>query len=367
MPFAATLEGIGAGLSGLGSIFNYFSQKKANDTNLQIARETNQANLDLYNKQFSDTYKLWKENNAYNDPSAQMSRLKAAGLNPTLNMGSNPTGIAQAATAPSANAMIGAHMEAPMVNYSDVATSINAISDAIKKSSEAKGIQINNQYIAQEKVQQINHLMALNEEAMANARKGSSEWEYLQVQRKYLEGQYKMFAETFPEQKQSFALDNQVKQAQKEMLAAQMRSYNSESAYKDSLKALNDTEGTYRARQLQKGIDLLISQVGLNNAQADYYKEEKHVKEELKRLTGLQADELNKIMPYVMPRVQSEIYHNSMGQGSVKIGPFGFGGPATAYDEMFESPDERKKRLNTQHSNYRKAHKSDYDTYGNGD
>lgn len=367
MPLGPILQGIGSAAAGIGSIANYFSQKSANASNLQIARETNQANLDLYNKQFSDQYKLWKENNAYNDPSAQMSRLKAAGLNPTLNMGSNPTGIAQAATAPSANPMIGAHMEAPMINYSDVATSINAISDSIKKSAEATGIQTNNQYIAQEKVQQINHLMALNEEAMANARKGSAEWEYLQVQRKYLEGQYKMFAETFPEQKQTFALDNQVKQAQKEMLSAQMRSYNSESAYKDSLKALNDTEGTYRARQLQKGIDLLISQVGLNNAQADYYKEEKHVKEELKRLTGLQANELEKILPYVMPRVLSEIYHNTMGQGSVKIGPFGIGGPATAYDEMFESPEDRKKRLNSNRTNYRKSHKSDYDTYGNGD
>lgn len=263
--------------------------------------------------------------------------------------------------------MVGAHMEAPMIHFSDVATSINAISDSIKKSAEAKGIQTNNQYIAQEKIQQINHLIALNEESMSNARKGSAEWEYLQVQRKYLEGQYKLFAETFPEQKQSFDLDNQVKQAQKEMLSAQMRSYNSEAAYKDSLKALNDTEGTYRSRQLQKGIELLVSQVGLNKVQADYYKEEKHVKEELKRLTGLQADELDKIMPYVMPRVQSEIYHNSMGQGSVKVGPFGFSGPATAYDEMFESPEDRKKRLNQRHSNYRKSHRSDYDIYGNGD
>ena len=363
----SVIEGIGAGLSGLGSIFNYFSQKNANAANLQIARETNQANLDLYNKQFSDQYKLWKENNAYNDPSAQMSRLKAAGLNPTLNMGSNPTGTAQAATAPSANPMIGAHMEAPMVNYSDVASSINAISDSIKKSAEAKGIQTNNQYIAQEKVQQINHLMALNEEAMANARKGSAEWEYLQVQKSFLEGQYKLFAETFPDQKQSFALDNQVKEAQKEMLSAQMRSYDSEAAYKDSLKALNEVEYSYRGQQLQRGLELLMSQTSQNNAQAEYYKEEKNVKKELARLTGLQADELDKIMPYVMPRVRSEIYRNSMGQGSVKIGPFGFGGPATAYDEMYESPQERKKRLSDRHTNYRKAHKSDYDTYGNGD
>lgn len=37
-----------------------------------------------YERQLADQHKLWQENNAYNSPSAQMARLKAAGLNPNL-------------------------------------------------------------------------------------------------------------------------------------------------------------------------------------------------------------------------------------------------------------------------------------------
>ena len=83
---------LGGASSVIGSILGYKGQREANETNLQAVRETNQANLDLYNQQFRDASKLWQENNKYNDPSSQMARLKNAGLNPALNMGSTCPG-----------------------------------------------------------------------------------------------------------------------------------------------------------------------------------------------------------------------------------------------------------------------------------
>lgn len=63
------------------SVSDYFSNRSTNKTNLQIARETNEAN-----------YNLWKENNAYNTPEAQMARYRAAGLNPNMIYGQISSG-----------------------------------------------------------------------------------------------------------------------------------------------------------------------------------------------------------------------------------------------------------------------------------
>lgn len=75
----------GALISGLGGLLGNamtgYSQHETNQTNLRIARETNAQN-----------YKLWQENNAYNTPSAQMARLKAAGLNPNQIYGNISSG-----------------------------------------------------------------------------------------------------------------------------------------------------------------------------------------------------------------------------------------------------------------------------------
>lgn len=79
MPFDLGLGSLLGGVAGAAA--TYFSQKSANDTNLKIARETNDRN-----------YQLWQENNAYNTPSAQMARLRAAGLNPNQIYGNISSG-----------------------------------------------------------------------------------------------------------------------------------------------------------------------------------------------------------------------------------------------------------------------------------
>lgn len=49
---------------------------------------TNQANRELAEYQYSKDLEMWNRGNEYNSPSAQMERLKAAGLNPNLVYGS---------------------------------------------------------------------------------------------------------------------------------------------------------------------------------------------------------------------------------------------------------------------------------------
>ena len=65
--------GINAGSSILGGILNFFSNSSTNDRNERLMRE-----------QWERELRMWKMNNAYNDPSAQMERLRRAGINPAL-------------------------------------------------------------------------------------------------------------------------------------------------------------------------------------------------------------------------------------------------------------------------------------------
>ena len=59
----------------LGGLFGSSSQRSANETNLQIARETNQQNRELFNQQLAWQEDMWNKTNAYNDPSHQVEPL----------------------------------------------------------------------------------------------------------------------------------------------------------------------------------------------------------------------------------------------------------------------------------------------------
>lgn len=78
---AAVIKGAG---SFLGGMFGSNAQASANKTNLKIARETNALNYKMFQEQNQYNKDMWELNNAYNDPSAQASRLSAAGFNPYL-------------------------------------------------------------------------------------------------------------------------------------------------------------------------------------------------------------------------------------------------------------------------------------------
>lgn len=76
-----TLGGIiEGGLQLVGGLFNGYSQQSA-------VKEANKGNMELAKYQNDRNLELWNMNNAYNDPSAQMDRLKNAGLNPNLVYG----------------------------------------------------------------------------------------------------------------------------------------------------------------------------------------------------------------------------------------------------------------------------------------
>lgn len=74
------MSGLSAGLDAAAQVGQFISTASIN-------KKTRQWNEMMYNKQRQDALTDWNMQNAYNAPTAQMSRFKAAGLNPNLIYG----------------------------------------------------------------------------------------------------------------------------------------------------------------------------------------------------------------------------------------------------------------------------------------
>ena len=86
---AGIIAGVG---SLLGSGINAIAQNRANRQNLKLAQYQNAWQSAENDKAFKNNILMWNMQNAYNSPTAQMSRLRQAGLNPNLVYGSGVTG-----------------------------------------------------------------------------------------------------------------------------------------------------------------------------------------------------------------------------------------------------------------------------------
>lgn len=112
------LIGAGAGLASsiVGGLFGNDQQKKANEANLQLAREQNDWNE-----------KMWEKNNEYNSPVAQKQRLIEAGINP---LGQNFTNFESdpVQSAPLANQQ--AYVPDPNFLTNGITSTVNAVNSS---------------------------------------------------------------------------------------------------------------------------------------------------------------------------------------------------------------------------------------------
>lgn len=146
---------ISGGASLLGGLFGGFSNKtaqdRANETNLKIARETNQNQYQMFQEQNAFNERMYNQMQQYNTPAAQMQRYTDAGINPYIAAGNVQTGNAQSALQSA---------QPPQLQMAQVAPAFG-MGDAIQNSFS----QIGN-VIAQ---------YAQNELAMAQAKKTNAE------------------------------------------------------------------------------------------------------------------------------------------------------------------------------------------------
>lgn len=86
---AAIIGGLG---SIVGSAIGAGSQRRANIQNMELAKYQNNWQTAENEKAYARNLEMWNMQNAYNSPTAQMSRLRQAGLNPNLVYGNGVTG-----------------------------------------------------------------------------------------------------------------------------------------------------------------------------------------------------------------------------------------------------------------------------------
>lgn len=93
----------------IGGLFGSKANKNTNQQNLQIARETNALNKELFYAQQAWNEEMWNKQNEYNTPAAQAQRMIDAGFNPYLS--DIDTGSASSVSPVSAPSMQGATMQ----------------------------------------------------------------------------------------------------------------------------------------------------------------------------------------------------------------------------------------------------------------
>ena len=124
----------GSGVLGslLGGIFGSSSQNSANRTNLKIAQMNNEFNERMMQKQMDYNTDMWNKQNEYNTASAQVQRLKEAGLNPYLMMSNgSQIGSASSVNSPSLASASGNPNIQAYDPSNSIASGVNAIGGAI--------------------------------------------------------------------------------------------------------------------------------------------------------------------------------------------------------------------------------------------
>ena len=140
MAFLDFLPLIGNVVSG---ISNLFGNSSTNDTNREIARETNEQNYKMFQEQLAFTEDMWNKNNEYNTPAAQRQRFEEAGINPYMAVGQMQGGNATMATTPTPNsAQVGHPMIKP--NFDFVGESFSAYQDARMKEQQIEQVGLDN-------------------------------------------------------------------------------------------------------------------------------------------------------------------------------------------------------------------------------
>lgn len=141
---------LGSAVQTAGSVWsnalNAKVQQQTNKMNWQMNQLNNQfnANEAAKNREFQEY--MWNQQNAYNSPSAQRTRLEEAGLNPYMMMSGGSAGNASSSlSGSSASAASPVAMQAARFDFSGVSDAINSFFANQKIAAETKGFNLRNE------------------------------------------------------------------------------------------------------------------------------------------------------------------------------------------------------------------------------
>lgn len=224
-PIAAAIGAAGSVLGGLiGGGSQAAAQRRANETNLQIARETNAQNYRIFQEQqqFNENqFNRWLD---YSTPLAQRQRYEDAGINPYMAVGQLQNGTPSSAlTSANSAPMQGAQVQ-PVQGFGDAlqnsieraagvfSSLISSTADAGLKGSQKTGVDIDNKTRGRQNeanVQKTNVETGKTGSETRRIEQENSFWDSTLEQRKEL-----MNISVDTAKKQKELLDQQVFQAQ---------------------------------------------------------------------------------------------------------------------------------------------------------
>lgn len=151
--------------------------KATNASNERMNAANNKLQMDLWHEQQEYDYKMWQENNAYNAPSAQVERLKAAGINPALALSNISSGeSSSSAGGQSIPKTTAATYENPAnevnTKVQNLALIGKQLSDISKQYEETRSLQMQNNWQNVEKSAAVASILKdnkLKDEAVENA------------------------------------------------------------------------------------------------------------------------------------------------------------------------------------------------------
>lgn len=173
MPISEALGGalIQGGANLIGNLLGFGSQSSANKTNMKIAQMNNEFNERMLQKQMDYNTEMWNKENQYNSASAQVQRLRAAGLNPALMMGNGNAGTATSANGVNPPTASGSTAQAYHPDFSGVGQAVQSYltatmqqqsldNDTRVKKAQADQLNIENKYLAATKVAELGRIIA---------------------------------------------------------------------------------------------------------------------------------------------------------------------------------------------------------------
>lgn len=172
---------IAGGAALLGGLLNSRSQRKTNETNIELAEQQNQWNLEQWNREAAFTQEMYEKTNDYNSPANQRKRYEEAGLNPYLMLDNIESGMATSSPSPSGNTAQSAQVQPLNYDYvgrgvTDAVTVANAFAQQEKTKAETSLLQTQSQYESARLLAEINEL---------RQRGNLSNWQANKLQQEY--------------------------------------------------------------------------------------------------------------------------------------------------------------------------------------
>lgn len=169
----------GATSAAINNISSYYATDNLN-------RKTRKYNLEMYALQRQNALADWKMQNEYNSPSAQMARLREAGLNPNLVYGAG-SATAESKSMPNSSSVQAWHPEVPTAGATNPVT---AYLDTELKDATLQNLRATNQSINNESMLKMIQIMQGSENILGTKMKNQNLEELVKMYPQMLQGQF---------------------------------------------------------------------------------------------------------------------------------------------------------------------------------